>query len=133
MNDFSEIERLIKDGSLDLAQEKLDDINDRSAEWHYLQSIIFYKKNWTNESKKQLEIAMNMEPYNSKYSTAYEKLKKKMEYNERQFRSGNANNYSNQGANDYNQRQMGGDGCGQFCECCATYCVMDMICSACCR
>ena len=133
MNDFIEIERLIKEGSLDLAQEKLDDINDRSAEWHYLQSIIFYKKNWTNESKKQLEIAMNMEPYNSKYSTAYEKLKKKREYNERQFRSGNANDYSNGGAGDYNQRQMGGDGCGQFCDCCATYCAMNMICNMCCR
>jgi hypothetical protein len=131
MNDFIEIEKLIKDGSIDLAQQKLDDINERTAEWHYLQSVVFYKKNWTNESKKQLEIAMNMEPYNTKYSTAYEKLKKKMEYNENQFRSGNANYTANDPNN--NQRQMGGDGCGQFCECCATYCAVNMLCNMCCR
>ncbi len=31
---FSEVESLIKDKKLDKAQAKLDDINDRNAEWH---------------------------------------------------------------------------------------------------
>ena len=44
-----------------------------------MQSVIFYKKNWVNESKKQLEIAINMEPHNNKYSEAYSKLKQKIE------------------------------------------------------
>ena len=50
-------------------------------------SVVFYKKNWTNESKKQLEIAMNMDPYNTKYKEAYTKLKQKMEFNEKAFHS----------------------------------------------
>ena len=42
---FSEVEQLIKDGKVSEAQNRLDDITDRNAEWHYLQSVIFYKKN----------------------------------------------------------------------------------------
>ena len=126
--DFSEIEKLIKNGNISAAQSMLDDVNDRTAEWHYLQSVVFYKKNWINESKKQLEIAMNMEPHNEKYSESYSKLKQKMEYNDKQF------NNSNQGAygQPNEQRQMGGgaDSCLTFC---LTWCCMDMLCSCCCR
>lgn len=131
--DFSEVESLIKKGDITSAQEKLDNINDRNAEWHYLQSVIFYKKNWINESKKQLEIALSMEPHNKKYAEDFAKLKQKMDYNDRQFRSGNTNfNSANGPQEDYN-RQMGGtdsNGCLSFC---ATWCCMDMLCSMCCR
>lgn len=132
--DFSEVERLIKDGRVAAAQEKLDDYTDRNAEWHYLQSVIFYKKNWVNESKKQLEIAMNMEPHNAKYADAYTKLKQKMEFAERQFHSGNAN-YTGSSADSHNyaDRQMGGSGCGSMVDCCATWCCMNMLCNGCCR
>jgi len=122
--DFSNVERLIKNGDIAAAQAELDDCSERNAEWHYLQSVIFYKKNWMSESKKQLEIALNIEPYNTKYSNAYSKLKQKMQYNENQFHSGNAN-YDD-------RRQMGGsdmNGCLSFC---ATWCCMDMLCSMCC-
>ena len=116
--DFSEVEAFLKDGKINEAQDKLDNYNDRNAEWHYLQSVIFYKKNWTNESKKQLEIAMNMEPTNSKYSTAYTKLKEKIEFTEKQLAG---------------ERQMGGDACSSMMNFCTTLCCMDMLCSCCCR
>ncbi len=126
--DFSEVEKLIKDGKLNSAQDVLDSFNERSAEWHYLQSVIFYKKNWINESKKQLEIAINMDPHNAKYSDSYTKLKLKMDYNDKQFHSGNAN----YGGYQEQPRQMGGtdNSCLTFC---ATWCCMDMLCSCCCR
>ena len=130
--DFSEIERLIKDGKIESAQSKLDDYSDRNAEWHYLQSVIFYKKNWTNESKKQLEIAMNMDPYNTKYGDAYTKLKQKMEYNEKAFHSGNAGFSQDPNDPQYNNnRQMGGCDCGSMAECCATWCCLNMLCNGC--
>ena len=131
MNDFIEIEQLIKDGSIDLAQQKLDDINERNAEWHYLQSIVFYKKNWTNESKKQLEIAMNMEPTNQKYAEAYSKLKAKIEYTDNQFRQGNPNYGGNPNGN--NERQMGGDSCSSALDFCTTLCCVNLACNCCCR
>nr|MBO4518320.1 hypothetical protein [Clostridia bacterium] len=126
--DFSEVERLIRSNQINEAQRVLDDINDRNAEWHYLQSVVFYKKNWINESKKQLEIALNMEPHNQKYADAYSKLKQKMSYSESQFRSGNA-----QGAYGSNEQQMGGSGANDCLSFCATWCCMNMMCNMCCR
>lgn len=124
---FSEVENLIKSNKINEAQNVLDDISDRNAEWHYLQSVIFYKKNWINESKKQLEISLNMEPHNQKYSDAYSKLKQKISYNESQFRSGNAQDTY---ADD---RQMGGNGVNDCLSFCATWCCMNMMCNMCCR
>ena len=127
VQDFSSVEDLIRKGDIAGAQRLLDDIIDRSAEWHYLQSVIFYKKNWSNESKKQLEIAMNMDPKNNKYANAYVKLKEKMAYNDSQFRSGNATNTQN--VNE--QPQMGGT--NECCNFCAQLCCMNLMCNMCCR
>lgn len=71
---FQEIADLLKSDKLSEAQSRLDEFNERGAEWHYLQAVVFYKKNWSNESKKQLEIAMQMDPNNRKYQEAYGKL-----------------------------------------------------------
>ncbi len=128
---YLEIEGAIKKGNIALAQEKLDAYSTRDAEWHYLQSVVFYKKNWINESKKQLEIALSMEPHNAKYAEDFSKLKQKMDYNERQFRSGNGENYNN-GPVHNEDRQMGGDA-GNCLSYCATWCCIDMMCSLCCR
>ncbi len=132
VEDFSEIELLIKKGDINGAQSKLDDVSERTAEWHYLQSVVFYKKNWTNESKKQLEIAMNMEPHNAKYSEAYTKLKQKMAYNDRQYQSGNAN-FNNADPNVNATRQMGGSDTNDCLSFCATWCCMNALCNLCCN
>lgn len=128
--DYFEVESAIKSGDISGAQRKLDDITTRNAEWHYLQSVIFYKKNWYNESKKQLEIAINLEPHNQKYSDAYTKLKVKLENYEQTFRSGNVNS-TNQ-SNAKTERQMGdtGNECLSFCT---TWCCMNLLCNICCH
>lgn len=130
---FSDVEKCIRDGNLVAAQKALDERSERSAEWHYLQSVIFYKKNWMSESKKQLEIAVNMEPFNTKYSNAYSVLKEKMEYNDRQFRSGYMGGDYNSPNGQYQERQMGGSDSNNCMTFCATWCCMDMLCSMCCR
>ena len=58
---YAKVEQLIRDGKIAEAQAALDSFNERPAEWHYLQSVVFYRKSWVNESKKQLEIAMQMD------------------------------------------------------------------------
>ena len=79
------------------------------------------------------EIAVNMEPFNTKYTKAFATLKERMEYNERQFKAGNMGGgaYSDPNAQQ-NDRQMGGDAsnCLSFC---ATWCCMDLMCTMCCR
>lgn len=64
----------IKDGKLAEAQRELDDIETRDAEWHYYQSIIYYKNNWIADSKKQLEISIALDPSNGKYRQALDKI-----------------------------------------------------------
>lgn len=75
-DDYESIRQQIKDNKLDEAQDALDQIIDRTAEWHYLQSILFYKRNWFLESKKQLEMACQMEPNNKRYKQSLDKLTK---------------------------------------------------------
>ena len=80
---YEEISELLKKEQLAEAQARLDSFNERPAEWHYLQAVIYYKKNWMNDSKKQLEIAIEMDPSNQKYRAAYGKLSAR---NEQQYR-----------------------------------------------
>ena len=83
-----------------------------------------------NESKKQLEIALSLEPHNAKYADDYAKLKQKMEYNERQFKSGNMGNaFEN---DDAVNRQMGGSGLDSCMSFCATWCCVNTMCNICC-
>ena len=75
---YLRVENLIKSGDLSGAQHMLDEISARDGEWHYLQSIIYYKQNWFLECKKQLEFAMAMDSSNPKYRNSYDKLTKIM-------------------------------------------------------
>jgi curved DNA-binding protein CbpA len=127
---YEEIAALLKEGDLAKAQEKLDEFNERSAEWHYLQAVVFYKKNWTNDSKKQLEIAMQMDPNNVKYRNAYGKMQAKNDY--QQQSAGNTQNpYVNSMPMD-EDNQMGGTACSNCCSCCYTYLCVDCLFSLCC-
>ena len=74
--DYSAIQELVKNGKLDEAQKLLDARTSRDAEWHYIQSILFYKRNWFLESKTQLELACQMDPNNARYKQSLEKLTK---------------------------------------------------------
>lgn len=129
---YKEVEEAIKSGNLSAAQDKLDSFNERGAEWHYLQSVLFYKKNWLNESKKQLEIAMQMDPNNEKYKTSYDKLVKKISSDSDK----NFSSYSSgkETASDVGGEpsQMGGNGCLEWC-CEMAICNMALNCCCNCR
>ena len=128
---YAEITALIKADKISEAQARLDDCNERSAEWHYLQAVIFYKKNWTNDSKKQLEIAIQMDPNNVKYRNAYGKMTAKNEY-ERQNAGQTQNPYARNSYVGEPSGQMGGNACSDCCTCCYTYLCVDCLFSLCC-
>lgn len=115
---YREVEELIKNNNLAAAQNKLDEFNERGAEWHYLQSVLFYKKNWLNESKKQLEIAIQIDGSNQKYKNSYEKLVNKINGDaNKTFTSYSNGNEPRRGTTpDYGEEpQMGGNYCLQWC------------------
>lgn len=134
------VEELIKANKIEQAQQRLDEIMDRDAEWHYLQSIVFYKKGWYSESKTQLEMAVSMEPSNLKYKDALGRLnvftgggKKQDGYSDNKYYR-KADEQVNPNKGQYNQskqnygyedRQMGG--CGGPEGCC-----MQLVCADCC-
>lgn len=134
---YTQVDQLIREGKFAEAQAALDEFNERPAEWHYLQSVVFYRKNWMNESKKQLEIAIQMDPDNEKYKTAYSKLKEKIEYDKRKAETPegaggaqqNGGGSNQQAQPDYDQPQMGGG--GGLCESCATCCACNMLLNCC--
>lgn len=129
VSSFFEVEKLIREGDIAGAQTALDNMDERGAEWHYLQSVIFYKKNWLNESRKQLEIALNMEPHNPKYADDYAKLKAKMENNNRQYNNGYYGTVNGQPETT----QMGGTDSNGCVDWCLTMCCMNLLCNSCCR
>lgn len=140
---YEQVEGYLRDGNIQEAQRVLDSFNERGGQWHYLQSVVFYRKNWMNESKKQLEIAIQLEPENQKYKEAYKKLNDKINYDaaggERQNANPNGCNSAYQGqqmngARDDNQ--MGGNFCASCLDCCYTYMCISCLCdgcSGCCR
>ena len=127
---FEEIIALLKENKVSEAQARLDDFNERSAEWHYLQAVVFYKKNWISDSKKQLEIAIQMEPENQKYRSAYGKMNARTNYQQQEYRQQQQtqNPYS---YNDPNE-QMGGSACGECMSCCYTYLCINCLFNLCC-
>jgi len=94
---FENVKQAIRDKNPEQAQSELDKISYRSAEWHYYQSVVFYEKNWLNDSKKQLEIALQMDPGNHKYEEALEKLKKKTDGSRPYDKEGAQGVYNNNG------------------------------------
>jgi len=132
---YSDVDSLIKAGKVDEAQQALDGYSERSAEWHYLQAVIYYKKNWGNECKKQMEIALTKDPNNAKYKDSYDKLCKEMEFKNKNFTSGNGNantNTQGQPQRDFDpyDRQMGGNDCMQSCcECLACNMLLNCCCN----
>lgn len=148
---FGEIEELLKQNKNSEAQARLDELTNRNAEWHYLQSIVFYKKSWYEESRYQLEMAVSMDSSNTKYKEALNRLnvfmsgqagnksndnntnftKPDAQYNpNNNNQSNNRNNFNNN--NNYNDRQNRDMGCCGSNDTNATNCCTQLICADCC-
>ena len=137
---LKDVDAAIKANDLKRAQELLDSFNERSAEWHYLQAVVFYQKGWANESKKQLEIARQMAPGNDKYERTYARLNEKVNQGKTGGAQGGAytangnynGNNGNNGGRGYDEPQMGGDSCLDFC-CRLAICNLMLNCCCNCR
>lgn len=110
-NLYSQVRMNIMNGNIQQAENLLNRINTKDAEWHYLRGLIFMRKGWYNEAVSSINIAVNMEPSN-------------MEYRDALNRIAYANNqYQNNG---YMRRYSSGGG-PDLCTMCQC-----LICSDCC-
>lgn len=132
---YEKVENYLKDGNITEAQHVLDSFNERNGRWHYLQSVVFYRKNWINESKKQLEIAIQLEPENAKYKDSYRKLNDKINHDS-QSGAPNQSQSTYEGQTMDSQSsdsQMGGNFCANCIECCYLNMCINCLCNGCCR
>jgi len=131
---FAEVEEAIKAKDFRKAQEALDQVSVRDAEWHYFQAIIYYNKGWMTEAKNQMEMACNMAPDNAHYKDVLGKLNaaidnvgKKQDaapqYGPTQ-NTGYQRSYSEQDA------RQGEDACCRWCQ---TMICLNCLCDCCCR
>ena len=127
--DYERVEKLIADGYYKVAQKELDKAKDHPARWHYLQGRLFYKKSWFNESRKQLEIALELEPDNADYIKAMEKLNEKAdaEAKQRAKRAEDKKNLGGNNSDDFKGR------CAEACCMGCGECICSVVCEAICE
>lgn len=107
---FMQIRNLIQMGRINEAEQQLDQIGTRNAEWFFLKGSVFMKKGWHQQGMNFIQQAVNMEPANPEYRAAYNSyLAQTQQYRNVGFGMGN----SARGAGP--------------CECC-----QGLICADCC-
>ena len=114
---YREIRIDINNRNFSDAQRKLYGILDdqRTAEWHYLNSVILMQKNRINDAMRELEIACNMDPANLEYQRAKEMFNQ-------QAGAYGANYYGSAG---YAPRR---DAASDACDCCTNLICLDCLC-----
>lgn len=71
---FVRVRRLISGGRIDEAEVILKGMTDRNAEWHFLMSLILYRKGWLQDARSEINIACHMDPYNQEYRSFQQRM-----------------------------------------------------------
>ena len=91
--------------------------NERSAEWHFLKSVVLMHRGWMNDAMRELETACGMDPDNEEYQQAKEMFNRSA--------SGYGSTYYNEGAY---RRESAGCCDADFCT---TLCLANLLCNLC--
>lgn len=106
---YADVRRLVNSGRISEAEELLDGVpaSRRDAEWHFLKGTVQYSRGWLDEAYMNYGRACEMNPQNTEYRTAFNRL-------QWQRQTGGAQGY---------QKQSYGDGCSVCDICTAMYCA----------
>jgi len=106
---FADIRQDINMGNIARAEQKLNAIPNRTAEWYFLMGSVNYARGWLDEAKRNFEIAASMEPGNHEYQQALFRM-------------------SRSGSGAYRRTgYSGGSDMGGACDCCSS-----LLCADCC-
>ena len=108
---FNQVRTLINQNRINEAQNALNAMAVRNAEWHYLMGIVMQRKGWTDMAYQHFSTACTQDPYNQEYANA----KANMDYRR--------TSYMGQG---YSQGYPQGGSCNT-CDMC-----QGLICADCC-
>lgn len=98
-------------GNLSSAETKLNQINNRGAEWHFLYGVLSLRKGWYDEAVNSLQTAVQMEPGNIEYRNAMNSLLQRS--------GGYRTSAYGRGYNNSND---------EFCRMLQCYCCADALC-----
>ena len=75
--DFAQIRRLINQNEIAEADRMLRsmNINQQNAEWHFLMGCVLYKRGYFLDAQKMFDRASGMDPYNTEYKAARDRLR----------------------------------------------------------
>ena len=91
-------------------------ISERTAEWHYLNSVILMHKGNVNDAMRELEMACSMEPGNIEYQRAKEMFNTTAR--------GYGSTYYGGDSTNYRRRSSADDAC----DCCTNLICLDCLC-----
>lgn len=113
---YANVRRMINDRNFRDAEYELSAVpsGERTAEWHYLASILLMHRNRVNDAMRELEIACNMDPSNIEYQRAKEMFNNSAR--------GYGSTYYDTGRR---YRRSSSD---DACNCCANLMCMDCLC-----
>ena len=108
--EFQEIRRSIQSRNYAFAENKLNSISNRTAEWHYLYGAVLLNKGWYDSALEHMNTAVNMDPNNFEYRQGLNSLKQR------------SNNYSNPYYRTTNSNNA------DMCNCCINLWCLDSLC-----
>lgn len=120
---YYEIRKLVTDRKFRDAEQRLAGISqyDRTAEWHYLASVLLMHRGRVHDAMRELEIACDMDPSNEEYQKA------KTMFNEAAGSYGSTyydNTY-------YGRPARPNANSADACNCCANLICLDCLCECC--
>jgi len=71
---FNQVRININSGNIAVAEEMLNRMPNRTAEWYFLKGLVFLRKGWYDEAYSHIQTAVNMEPGNFEYRSTLNKL-----------------------------------------------------------
>lgn len=107
---FSEVRRLIQMGNFTEAENRLNGIPNRNAEWNFLYGVLLTNKGWFDGGLKHIQTAVNMDPNNFEYRQTLNSLHQR------------TRSYSN------NYYRTTGTNTASACDCCINLWCLDSIC-----
>ena len=67
---FNQVRMLINQNRINEAQNALNSMAVRNAEWHYLMGLVMQRRGWLDMAYQHFTSACNSDPYNEEYSNA---------------------------------------------------------------
>ena len=89
---FIYIRQMIQMGNYPMAENLLDNMHIRPAEWYYLRGTLYLRRGWYAQGKECLAQAVSMDPDNFEYRQAYEQVTNTTQQYRQQSYGGQSNN-----------------------------------------